>query len=145
MKLDEIQQLWNIDSKVDDMMIDLESLKIPNLHAKYLNIFNQEASTLRFLETEYKKLYRLKWEYYSGKLSYETLNSLNWEPFNLKILKQDLSIYLDSDDDLIKIKDKTEYQKIKIQYLDSIIKSLNNRGYLLKNVIDWRRFTQGTA
>lgn len=143
MKLDEIQHLWNKDAQVDDIHIDIESLKIPNLHAKYLDIFNSEVLVSKKYESEYKKLYRKKWEYYNGKMTQEELQSFNWEPFDLKVLKQDISIYLDSDDDLNNIRDRIEYQKVKVQYLDQIIKSLNNRSYLLKNVIEWRRFTQG--
>lgn len=143
MLLNEIESLWQKDSIVDDTMIDNESLKIPNLHAKYFEIFNNESQKLRKFESDYKKLYRVKWEYYNGKLSKEDLNEYGWPQFQLKIMKTDINIYIDSDNDLITIKDKIEYQKIKINYLDNIIKTLNNRGYLLKNVIDWRRFTQG--
>ena len=34
-------------------------------------------------------------------------------------------------------------QKEKIEYLESIIKGLNTRGFQIKNAIDWKKFTMG--
>ena len=47
-----------------------------------------------------KSLLRKKWEYYTGKMDSETLESLGWEPFQLNILKADIDKYLDSDKEL---------------------------------------------
>ena len=33
----------------------------------------------------------------------------------------------------------------KVNYLESIIKTLNNRNFLIKNAIDWRKFTSGAV
>ena len=34
-------------------------------------------------------------------------------------------------------------QEEKVEYLESVVKSLSTRGYLIKNAIDWKRFTEG--
>ena len=39
--------------------------------------------------------------------------------------------------------DRIEYHKEKINYLETIIKSLSTRGFLIKNSIDWKKFTMG--
>ena len=50
--------------------------------------------------------------------------------------------YMESDDELVKLKSKVEYiQDIVIDFLDSTIKQISNRGFQIKNVIDWRKFT----
>ena len=131
------------DMPIDDTELDLESLKTPQLHNKYLNIFHDERLVLRKLETEYKSLLRIKWEYYTGKIDDETLVEYGWEPFPLKILKNDIPMYLDSDEDLILIQNKTAYQKEKVSYLESLLKSINNRQWSIRGAIDWRKFISG--
>ena len=44
---------------------------------------------------------------------------------------------------MIDIQEKIAYQKEKIEYLESIIKTVVNRNFLIKNIIDWRKFTSG--
>ena len=41
------------------------------------------------------------------------------------------------------MQEKIAYQKEKINYLESIIKTVVNRNFLIKNIIDWRKFTSG--
>jgi len=144
MKLSELQAMWLADCKMDEMALDAESLKIPNLHSKYMEYWNEEVLNQRRLEQEYKSEFKIRWEYYSGKLSEEELEEYNLEPFLQKVLRQDLDIYLDSDKKLQEIKSKIEYTKQKVNYVESIIKQLNGRGYLIKNAIDFIRFQTGS-
>tara|TARA_R100000231_G_C5320363_1_gene163218 strand:- start:643 stop:1077 length:435 start_codon:yes stop_codon:yes gene_type:complete len=143
MELSEIRKLVKEDAVIDDAELDVESIKIPQLHNKYLNIFHDEKLILLKTEAEYKSMLRVRWEYYSGKMSKEELEDYGWEPFDLKILKPDLGIYLDSDPMLVKLKNKVSYQKEKIEYLESVLKSLNNRNWIIRNAIEWRKFTSG--
>ena len=53
-------------------------------------------------------------------------------------------MYLDADPELDKLQSKLVYQKEKINYLESILKSLNNRTFQIKNAIEWKKFTHGT-
>ena len=54
--------------------------------------------------------------YYTGKLSLEELDELNWEPFELKILKTDLDKFLDADDELQELHLKVKYQQSVVSY-----------------------------
>ena len=65
------------------------------------------------------------------------------KPFNLKILKQDVDKYLKSDDELIKLEQKVTYVQSVVDYLDRTVKIISNRGFQIKNAIDWRKFTSG--
>lgn len=143
MKLEEILNEWNSDSKIDRIEISNESLHISQLHNKYLRIMTAESVTLRTTTHEYNKLYRLKWEYYLGILDEDTLRKYEWEPISLKILRQDVDIYLNSDDDLVRLKSKQDLQKEKIAALDSIMKSISNRGFQIKNYIEYEKFKVG--
>ena len=143
MKLDDIMDLWADDARMDDTELGNESLRIPMLHHKYYKIFVQEGLLLKKLEQDYKTLYKLKYEYYMGVLDRETLLERGWNPNPLKILKQDLSIYMEGDNDLQLIQAKRDIQKQKLSFLESAIKTITNRGFLIKNAIDWERFKVG--
>jgi hypothetical protein len=128
---------------IDDTMLDMESIKIPQLHNKYLNLFHDERLFLKKLESEKRELLRDKWEFYSGKMTEEELNKRGWEPFQLKVLKQDLDRYIYADKDVSVLTDRITLQQEKVDYLASIIKSINGRGWEIKNAIEWRKFTNG--
>jgi len=143
MKLEEIQQLWNHDSKIDRTELGEESLRISQLHSKYFNLFSTERLKLRTLENEFKRYYKAKFEYYNGVMSEEDLKSWEWEPFALRVLKTELNIYLDGDKDLIKARQTIETQKEKVEFLESIIKNLPARGYQINAAIAWEKFKVG--
>lgn len=143
MKLEEIEALWEQDIKIDRTELDTESLKIPSLHGKYYKIYLREKVQLKAEEQSYKQYHKLKHEYYTGKLSQSELNELGWEPFQF-VLKNDLQVYMDADKDLCERLLKLSVQKEKVQYLEDIIKTLNTRGFLIKNAIDFIRFTSGS-
>ena len=143
MTLDEIRKELEKDSRVNDTTLDLESLKIPQLHGKYLNFLTDERLLLGMYQAEVDLMLRLKWEYYTGKLSQQELQNRGWEPFALKILRNDIDLYLNSDSDLVKSRQKLFYQKEKISLLEEIIKELNNRHWKIRNAIDWRKFVNG--
>lgn len=143
MKLTEIQEEWRKDANIDRTELGEESLRIPQLHAKYYNFYSTERLRLKSLEGEYRKLYKAKYEYYNGTMCEEDLRSWEWEPFALKILKSDISVYLEGDNDLITAQSTIDVQKEKVEFLESAIKSLTNRGFQIKSAIDWVKFTQG--
>ena len=146
MKLESIQELWTSDCVLDDLQLDVESKRIPELHNKYFKIFSDEKLRLVKHESKMKELSKLKWLYYTGKLDKDSLDRLEWQPFELEIKtrnKLDLDRFLNSDKDMIEMQEKIEYQKEKINYLESIIKTVINRNFLIKNIIDWRKFTSG--
>ena len=41
------------------------------------------------------------------------------------------------------LKQKVEYVSTVIDFLESTIKQISNRGFQIKNAIDWRKFTSG--
>lgn len=143
MDISEIRKLVAEDMPIDDTELDIESMTIPQLHSKYLNFYLDEKLVLQKLNSDYYRLKKTKWEYYTGKLDEEQLQEYGWEPFQFKILKQDIDLYMDSDEDLQKLSNKVAYQKEKITYLDSILKSINNRQWNIRNAIEWRKFING--
>lgn len=143
MKIEDIQTQWEQDSAIDRSELGEESLKIPQLHSKYFKVFSHERLILKKLEQDYKNMYRKKFEYYNGTMSYEELKNNGWEPNPLKILKSEASLYINSDRDIAELQLKIDLQNEKIYLLENIIKSVNNRNFMLKNAIDFLKFQNG--
>lgn len=143
MKTDELIQEWEKDCVIDSTELGKESLRIPQLHSKYLKEFYLAKSLHAKLTADYKLMLKLKHQYYQGILSKEELEEHGWEPQPLKILKSDIPVYLESDVDLQSIQTKIQLTEDKIDLIENIIRTLNNRGYLLKNSIEWEKFKMG--
>jgi len=142
MKLEEIEALWDEDVKIDRSSLDEESLKIPFLHNKYYKLYLREKVQLKSEQNNVAQFYKLKHEYYTGKLSGNECKELGWEPFQF-VLKGDVQIYLDADKELADKLIKVTVQKEKVAFLEEIIKTLNTRNFLIKNAIDFRKFANG--
>ena len=140
MTLEELQTQADKDLKINDTELDLESLKTPQLHNQYLKHLTKFKLLLSKAQIEYHTQRREKWEYYTGKASPQVYTE---KPFNFKLLKTDIDKYLDSDPELAKYKQKVDYIQTVIDFLDRTIKQISNRGFQIKNAIDWRKFTSG--
>ena len=140
MTLEELQEQVDKDLKINDTELDLESLKTPQLHNKYLKHYNNFKLLLTRAESDYKILKRVKWEYYTGKASPQVYQQ---KPFNLKIMKSDIDKYLESDEELIKAKQKIDYLETVVKYLDRTLKIIGGRDWQIRNSIEWRKFTSG--
>ena len=143
MKLEDIQELWHRDSEIDYTELGTESIRIPQIHDKYLKIFTDERIRLKGVEFELSKMVRTKTEYYSGKMSQEELERHGWEQYLGRLLKNEIANYIESDDDVIKLKQQLVVLQEKINYLDSVIRMINNRGFQIKNALDWLKFSHG--
>ena len=140
MNLDELKLQVSQDLKVDDEHLDTESLKNQEIKATYLDHKSKFELLLFKAKGDYKRLYREKWEYYGGKADAKIYAT---KPFDLKVLKNDLHIYIESDEDIIKSEHKIAYLESVIKYIDGILKSIQSRQWDIKNAISWRQFEAG--
>ena len=140
MDLEQLQDLADKKLKINDTELDLESLKTPQLHNEFLKHLTKFKLMLSRAETEYSVLKKDKWEYYTGKAD-AAVYAL--KPFDLKILRTDIDKYLDADIDLQKAKQKVDYLETTVDFLDKTIRQIANRGFAIKNAVDWRKFTSG--
>ena len=145
MKLEEIQELWNRDREIDISELATESIRIPQIHDKYLKISVDEKIKLRKLQLNLSKISKMKSDYYSGRMSQEELDRLEWQPFLVKVLKGEVNSYVESDDDIIKLKETIALMEEKINYIDSVIRMINNRGFQIKSAIDWIKYKDGIS
>ena len=140
MDLNELQNDVDRDLKIDDTELDLESIRTPQLHNKYLKHYTKYSLQLKKAQDDYKELYRIKWEYYTGKADPSVYQA---QPFDLKILKSDVGIYLDADKDLQGFGQKEAYLAAVVTYLEKVLREINNRNWTIRNTIEWKKFIHG--
>jgi hypothetical protein len=143
MKIEDILESWKEDVVIDRTELGDEALKIPKLHHKYYQMLVSERLILRKLESELKQLKLDKYEFLTQGPNEETKDK-GWKlPPKGMILKADLPMYMDADPDIINISLRIGMQQEKIELLDSVVKSIMNRNFVIKNAIDWQKFTMG--
>ena len=139
MNLEKIEELWAKDAEkffdhreLPELLAN-DSLETPRLHAKYLHLYNEFKLMLSDAEVKAKKLLREKWEYYSGKAPSKVYAE---KPFDLKLLKTDVHMYIESDEELCRARQKIDYLETCINSIDRILKEIHNRGFAIKNTIE---------
>ena len=139
--------MWAKDSVIDPVKLDESSRMAPMLHAKYLELLSTYKLQLKRCEFEQKKLLKLKWEYYNGKMDQDQLVDLGWDPdpFNgLKVMKGDMDYYYDADPEIQESELKIQYYKNVIDTLTEIISNVNWRHQTIGNMIKWKQFESGS-
>ena len=61
MDLETLQNQADVDLKIDDTELDLESIRTPQLHNKYLKLFTKYSLQLKKAKDDYDGLYKFKW------------------------------------------------------------------------------------
>ena len=141
LNLEEIQEMWERDSKVDPDNLHTESLNIPVLHAKYFELYNTIFLLRKKAEQQKRNIRHERYEYYSGKSDPEVYID---NPFPKKIRDKDtMQKYLDADQKLSSVCLKIDYYDTMLVYIESILKMIQNRTYQIKNAIEFMRFNSG--
>lgn len=140
MKIDELLDLIQSDIAMDRENLDNEALKIPLLHHKYYRLFMEEVRTLKAFDLKYAQLKKERMEFYLGTAADEVYKA---EPLNKKYLKSEVDVALNADEKLSEVQVKRDLQKQKVQLLEDFIKTINNRSFLIRDAIDFRKFKEG--
>tara|TARA_R110000772_G_scaffold99174_1_gene198733 strand:- start:14712 stop:15170 length:459 start_codon:yes stop_codon:yes gene_type:complete len=142
--IEQLTEMWSKDSIMDETEPGRELMKIPILHSKYLTIMSYHNMIVRKLMGDYNKKRLLLTQYWCGDLNNdEDLATIGREPVMKKILRQDIPMYLDSDQELIDILLRKIYNEEIVAYCTSVLRELNSRTYQLRAFVDWEKFTGG--
>ena len=133
--------MWKKDSVIDTDLYCEESTKVPQLHRKYMEFLNTYSLMKKERELELNQLIRDKWLYYKGKAPSSVYKEM---PFDLKLTtKEEISMFIDADEDIKKIQYKLAYIDQTLVFLESVLKQINNRTFQIKNAIEWEKFKNG--
>lgn len=120
------------DLKIDEARLDKTAANVPRLHIKYLNLLQEEQAKVAYYKAMYKKLYRDRYVYYRN--DYEVL---------LKN-KAEIEVMLDGDEAVQKAKAKYEYHLMIANYLENVLKQISGLSFLIRDIIEWKKFQAGT-
>ena len=134
MNLEILNEMWAKDAPLDDEKLDNDSLSIPKLHAKYLRLYNNFVTLRDQAELDVKRTYRDRWEYYTGKSE---------KPFPVKLIKTDVAIYLEADQEYQKSVLKAKYLNQMVEAIKTILSAINNRSFHIKNAVEFAKFLKG--
>jgi len=141
MNLEQIQEMWEKDSKIDPDNLHDESLKIPQLHSKYYTLYNTITLLREKARESYAKVKLERYNYYTGKATAEVYAE---EPFPYKVREKDaIQRHLEADDKMNKIDMKIKYYDVMLKFLEEIIRIVSSRTYQIKNAIEWNKFQAG--
>ena len=141
MNLEQLQVRWTEDSKIDTDKYGEESIKIPQLHMRYMEFYNTIALMKKDRESEMRSLWKEKWIYYKGKAPAKIYKNT---PFDFKLTtKEEINMFIDADEDVRKLQYKIDYIEQVIFFLDGVLKQITSRNYQIKNAIEWERFQSG--
>ena len=141
MTLEELQKEAREDLVIlDQERLDQESYKNQNIKPKWLEYRTKYDQLLIMSRANHQKMYREKWEYYGGKSDAKVYVA---KPFDLRVLKTDLQMYINSDEEILSLQGKISYYESIIKYIDGVIKSIDNRGWDIRNATEWKKFEAG--
>lgn len=142
MNLENLKTEVKKDLTIDKTDLASESIRIPQIHNKYLNFLMNDRLSLSKFDSDLVKLRHKKWLYYTGKMSQEELDDLGWDSFDLTVLKTDIDKFINADDDVILLQHKVVLLREKVNYLEGVMKAINNLNWNIRSAIDWMRMTE---
>jgi hypothetical protein len=144
MKIEEIQEMWDIDCQIDNNHLGEQATESSKLHAKYLKELIQFKLKLIKIKTDYNTTRKNKFRYYRGEMSRDELKDLGWDQWQgVKPLKNEMDEFLSGDIDLNTIKTRVEYLETGVYLLESIMNQIKARDWEIKSHIDWKKFLAG--
>lgn len=141
--LDEIDTMWDKDKNIDYGNLESELINIPTIHHRFYRILVNERLILKNLNLEYDVLLKDKREYYVyGPVTKPKDTDVKKLPRGA-VLKTEASLYVNADDDIILLSKKIAEQEQKVEYLNEIIKQINSRNFIIKEISTLIRFKEG--
>jgi len=133
--------MWKRDSVIDSDLYCEESTRIPQLHQKYMELFNTFFLMQKEQEAKLKTTKRDKWLYYKGRAPASVYKDA---PFDLKLTtREEIDMFIEADEEYQKVILKLDYIGQVLAFLDSVLRQLNNRTFQIKNAIEWQKFQNG--
>jgi len=144
MTIDEIYEMWAIDSNIDENFLGETTIATPKLHAKYVKLLVNTKLKHTKYQSDYNIVRKNKFRYYRGELSRQELQDFGWEQWQgVKPLKNEMDEFLKGDSDLNTMQVKIDYLESMIYLLESILGQIKARDWQIKTAVEWKKFLAG--
>lgn len=141
MSLHELTSEAEKDLEIDRSQLDVEALRTPKIHNRWLKKLYQRKDKIFALELKKKILMKEKWLYYTGKASDETY--VKDGAFHLKLMKQEVSMFVEADEQIQEIDVKIHVVKQEVEFIQKTIEEINRRSFHITNAIKALAFLNG--
>lgn len=138
--LEDINEQWSKDSKLDPLNLAEESARVPQLSAKYLNYYSQVKKQLIAFYKARALMRRDKYLYYSGKADPSAYAD---RPFQLKVLRGDLDVFVLSDEDVVDLDAKIQMAELCLEVIKGVLSQIKDRTWQVRNSIEFQRLMNG--
>src|SRR5690554_1636580 len=135
-----IETQWAIDSKIELTDLNRSSSITQELIAKYFRYLNETRRALRLFEAARSKMILLRTDYYTGNLPKRELDNHGWSPNPRIVIKSEVEKFLAADDYIIDINQNIGECNDIIDMIESIIRGLHNRSFIVSNIIEAKKF-----
>ena len=132
--------MWSKDSVIDDVLLDEASIKIPQLHAKYITLHSEYTLLLKKAKQEQNRIVHLRTLYYSGR---GTPDMYEDSPFDFKLIRSEVPSWVAVDEGVNKVEMKVVLYETTLNTLSEILKQIHQLSFNIKNMIAWRQFVNG--
>jgi hypothetical protein len=143
MTLSELKMQWARDCIIDENDLGGAAIKTSNLHSFYINENINIKLQLVKLQMELATLQVARGRYFRGEMPTAELKEREWEQWNYKTLRADVSDMILASPDVQILLGRQEYLKIIIGFLDSVLGEIKARSFNIRNAIDWAKFRAG--
>lgn len=144
MTIDEIYDMWAIDSEIDENYLGETTVATPKLHAKYIKLLVNTKLKHTKYSSDYNIMRKNKFRYYRGELSRQELQEFGWDQWQgVKPLKNEMDEFLKGDSDLNTLQVRIDYLESMIYLLESILSQIKARDWQIKTAVEWKRFLAG--
>ena len=138
-----IEQLEEEAEKDMELRLDrteVDSVNTPRIFNKYHKEKRLVRTEIINCEAKMKKLYGRKWFYYMGKAHPDVYEK---NPLDHKIMKADVKIVIEADDEMIKLRTHIALLEMKKEYINEKLVQINNRNWQINNAIKSMKFKNG--
>lgn len=141
---DELMTQWEKDCIIDRTDLMSTMYAHPILHSKYLTHLQTYKVQLRKSIMKYQSVRLLRQRYFNGEMTKQMLDEHGWEQYlHKRPLKSEMESMLDASPDLQLLQEKSLYLEGLVQAVESIMKDINSRYFLFKNLVEFTKFEAG--
>ena len=141
MSIEELHKEAEIDLIIDRSQLDTEALRTPKIHNKWIRKLYERKDKIFALELKKKIVHKERWMYYTGRATNETY--VKDGAFNLKLMKQDVPMFMEADEKLQQIEIKIHVLQQEVDFIQKTIEECNRRSFHISNAIKALKFMNG--
>lgn len=143
MTIDELYEEWQKDCDLNVTDLTEESRRTPKLHNKYFRYYSLYGMRAAKLKAQFKDLTKAKREWYLGNMDESESKARKWNQVRKRVISSEVQIFIDADPDIIELTLQIGLNDAVVKYLESIVRQINNRGFQIRDIIDFEKFKNG--